>query len=80
MKAYLFNPENGLYEGETFTEEELVRYEEGITLIAPPRHESGQVPIFDTSHLVWKLLPIKTVHEQLVEKIDTGTTSLPQRR
>jgi len=68
MKAYLFNPESGLYEGETFVEEELVRYDEGITPIAPPPHEAGQVPLFDPAHLAWKVLPIKTVHEQLLEK------------
>jgi hypothetical protein len=65
MKAYLFNTDNGLYEGETFEEAGMLQYVEGITTIAPPRYEAGQVPVFDAEHDGWQVLPVSVVCAQL---------------
>jgi hypothetical protein len=34
MRIYLFDPENGVYEGETFDEGGIINLDEGITTIA----------------------------------------------
>jgi hypothetical protein len=65
MKAYLFNTENGLYEGETFEEADMLQYEEGITPVAPPDYEHGQVPVFDCGKNDWAVIPI-TIAKQLL--------------
>jgi hypothetical protein len=65
MKTYLFNSENGLYEGETFEEADILQYEEGITSIPPPDFEHGQVPVFDRSKNGWAVIPV-TIAKQLL--------------
>lgn len=68
MKAYMFNTENGLYEGETFEEADMLAYEEGITTIAPPRYEAGQVPLFNFAQEGWKVVPASRIREQILGK------------
>ncbi|HTP65838.1 MAG TPA: hypothetical protein VMJ66_10650 [Geobacteraceae bacterium] len=58
MKIYLFNPENGVYLGEDFADEKPMKRGESVvpadaTTIAPPRTESGQVPVFDAVAQRW---------------------------
>jgi len=65
MKTYLFNAENGLYEGETFEEPDMLQYEEGITTVPPPDYEHGQVPVFDRQENSWTLIPV-TIARQLL--------------
>jgi len=65
MKRYLFNPENGVYEGETFDESGIINHEEGITALAPPEYGPGLVPVFDRMACEWLLLPIKEVRRLL---------------
>jgi len=65
MKAYLFNIENGLYEGETFEEDDMLLQEEGITPIPPPDFEHGQVPVFDRRNNAWAVIPV-TIARQLL--------------
>ena len=65
MKAYLFNAENGLYEGEIFVEAGMLAYEDGITPIPPPDYEHGQVPVFDRKKNEWAVIPI-TIARQLL--------------
>ena len=65
MKAYLFNTESGLYEGETFVEAGMLAYEDGITPISPPDYEHGQVPVFDRKKNEWAVIPI-TIARQLL--------------
>ena len=65
MKAYLFNTENGLYEGETFEEADMLQYEDGITPIPPPDYEHGQVPVFDRQKNEWAVIPV-TIARQLL--------------
>jgi hypothetical protein len=64
MKAYLYNTENGLYEGEAFEKADLLQHEEGITPLAPPDYEHGQVPVFDRQKNSWVVIPI-TIARQL---------------
>jgi hypothetical protein len=68
MKIYLFNVENGLYEGETFEEPDMLEYEEGVTIIAPPLYEAGQVPVFDAEQDGWKVMPVSLVRDQFLGK------------
>jgi hypothetical protein len=65
MKAYLFNAENGLYEGETFVKDGILAYEDGITPIPPPDYEHGQVPVFNRREKTWAVIPV-TIAKQLL--------------
>jgi hypothetical protein len=65
MKAYLFNTESGLYQGETFEEPDMLQYEEGITPVPPPDYEHGQVPVFDHKKNEWAVIPA-TIARQLL--------------
>jgi hypothetical protein len=65
MKTYLFNAENGLYEGETFEEPDMLQYEEGVTPVPPPDYVHGQVPVFDRQKNSWTVIPI-TIARQLL--------------
>ena len=69
MKAYLFNEETGLYEGETFEEAGKLQHEDGITPIPPPDYEHGQVPVFDRREKTWALIPV-TIAKQLLRLND----------
>jgi hypothetical protein len=65
MKIYLFDTASGLYEGESFESDDMLRFQEGITTIAPPIYQKGEVPVFDTEHQRWKVMPISLVRELL---------------
>ena len=65
MKAYLFDIENGLYEGEAFEDPEMLQYEEGITPVPPPEYEHGQVPVYDRLKNEWAVIPINTAKQLL---------------
>ena len=69
MKAYLFNTESGLYEGETFEEAGMLQHEDGITTVPPPDYEHGQVPVFDRKKNEWSVIPI-TIAKQLLRLSD----------
>lgn len=65
MKAYLFNTENGLYEGESFEETDMLQYQEGVTTVAPPDYEHGQVPVFDRRKNQWAVIPVNIARQLL---------------
>jgi hypothetical protein len=65
MKTYLFNVDNGIYEGETFEEPDMLQYEEGITTVSPPDYEHGQVPVFDRQNNCWTIIPVTIVRQLL---------------
>ena len=73
MKTYLFNVENGLYEGETFEEADMLQYEEGMTPVPPPDYEHGHVPVFDRQKNSWTIIPV-TIARQLLNISTTDTT------
>jgi hypothetical protein len=73
MKAYLFNEENGLYEGETFEQADMLVCEAGITPVPPPAYEHGQVPVFDRQKNTWVVIPV-TLARQLLNIGTVGTT------
>lgn len=75
MKAYLFNTENGLYEGESFEDPEMLQYEEGITPVPPPEYEHGQVPVFDRQNNDWTVIPINIAKQLLNISSATSTES-----
>lgn len=76
MKVYLFNVENGVYEGELFEEVDRLVNEEGITAMAPPDYEHGQVPVFDRRKKEWAVIPV-TIAKQLlhIDAVNTERTS-----
>lgn len=76
MKAYLFNSETGLYEGETFEEPDMLEYEDGITTVPPPGYEHGQVPMFDRRKNEWAVIPI-TIARQLLNISPTRSEDNP---
>jgi hypothetical protein len=65
MKAYLFNSENGLYEGEIFEEPDMIQYEDGLTPIPPPDFEQGQVPVFDRRMNEWAVITVSIARQLL---------------
>ena len=73
MKTYLFNAENGLYEGEAFEDPEILQYEEGITPVPPPEYEHGQVPVFDRRKNSWAVIPV-SIARQLLNLGTSGST------
>ena len=73
MKAYLFNPENGLYEGETFAEADNLLLEDGVTRVAPPDYAHGQVPLFDRRRNAWTVVPVGVLHQLLDNRITNRT-------
>lgn len=73
MKAYLFNAENGLYEGETFEQADMLVNEDGITTVPPPDYGHGEVPVFDRQRNTWAVIPA-TIARQLLS-IGTGTAT-----
>ncbi len=77
MKVYLFNPENGLYGGESFEEADMLPYEEGVTPIPPPDYRHDQVPVFDRQKNTWVVIPI-TVARQLLNLKSVNTTETHQ--
>ena len=65
MKTYLFNIENGLYEGETFEEADMLPYEKGVTPVSPPEFDHGQVPVFDRGTNNWAIIPVSIARQLL---------------
>lgn len=77
MKAYLFDTETGLYEGETFEDADMLHNEDGITPVPPPQYSHGQIPVFDRSANDWTVISV-TVAKQLLRLdngVDTGSRS-----
>jgi len=74
MKAYLFDTESGLYEGETFEDADMLQYEDGITPVPPPDYDHGQVPVFDRKNNVWTVIPV-TIAKQLLHINGADTES-----
>lgn len=68
MKRYLFNPESGVYAGETFDERGIINLEEGITAVPPPDCSHGQVPVFNRDQGTWTVLPIPIVRQLARDK------------
>jgi len=66
VKVYMFNTENGLYEGETFVAADMLEYEDGVTTIAPPVHEDGFVAVFDVYRQKWSLMPMALARVQFL--------------
>lgn len=73
MKAYFFNTESGLYEGETFEEPDMLQYEDGITPVPPPDYEHGQIPVFDRQKNTWTVIPV-SMARQLLNVVTPGPT------
>jgi hypothetical protein len=65
MKIYLFNPENGIYEGEDFTDAALLPGREAIpthaTALAPPSYTKGEVPVYLAAEKTWVIRPVSAV-------------------
>jgi len=66
MKAYQFNEDTGLYEGEIFADSATLTYVGGVTTVAPPEYGTGQVPVFDTTAQQWELLPVAIARQLLL--------------
>ena len=77
MKAYMYNAETGLYEGETFEESAMLVYEDGITTVPPPDYGNGQVPVFDQGRQAWELLPITIVRQLLSKSLSSRAKDNP---
>lgn len=65
MKTYLFNIENGLYEGETFENADTLQYVEGMTPVPPPDFGHGQIPVFDSGENAWSVIPVNIARQLL---------------
>lgn len=56
MRVYLFDTNSGLYEGEDYWVSGDVSEYEGVTILAPPKVENGQLLFYDTTIGDWKLV------------------------
>jgi len=65
MKAYLFDTKTGVYQGETFEEAAMLKYEYGLTIVPPPEYEHGQVPVFDRQNKEWAVIPVSIARQML---------------
>ena len=65
MKAYMYNVESGLYEGETFDDEGRIAQANGLTTITPPTPKKGYVPVFNQNSQSWSLIPTDKMKERL---------------
>jgi hypothetical protein len=63
MKVYLFNVTSGLYEGEDYRDAAEMREDDGITSLAPPVYQPGQVPVYDRNRGIWQLRPIELLRK-----------------
>jgi hypothetical protein len=71
MKAYLYNTESGLYEGEVFEKSDLLQHKDGITPVAPPDYDRGQVPVFDLQKSSWTVIPVAIARQLLTSSADS---------
>lgn len=71
MKAYLFDTETGVYQGETFEYDDKIDEKEGMTAVAPPPYGTGQVPMFDAANKVWNAMDVSLVRRLFVERDTT---------
>lgn len=69
MKLYLYDSTTGIFEGEVFEESHAMGYVEGITNIAPPSYNHGQVAVFNRQKQVWEILATEIARQLL--KLDT---------
>lgn len=69
MKIYRYNQETGVYLGEDFADETLLKGRTVVpsdaTLLAPPTHEPGYVAVFDVRAGQWMLCERPTPAELL---------------
>jgi hypothetical protein len=65
MKVYMFNVESGLYEGEAYEDDSLIKSVDGLTPIAPPKFEKGQVPVFNLNSQGWSVVPLFEMKKRL---------------
>jgi hypothetical protein len=56
MKAYLFDPKTGLYEGETYEYVQFVNSEDGMTSVPAPDYNKREVPIYNAKSMQWHLV------------------------
>ena len=65
MKIYLFDSENGLYEGVTYEDPARLQNRVDVTPIPPPAYEAGQTLIFDLQKEEWVVMPTTIVRQLL---------------
>lgn len=65
MRAYMYDTGSGLYQGETFEYNNLIKYVNGLTTVPPPNHEKGFVAVFHKNRQVWSIVPIGEMRERL---------------
>jgi len=66
MKIYLYDEETGIYQGEDFSDLPSMKgaiavFPAGSTVIAPPVHSRGEVPVFDATVRQWAMRKAGTV-------------------
>ncbi|NVN97793.1 MAG: hypothetical protein HXX17_00605 [Geobacteraceae bacterium] len=66
MRAYLYDLETGLYQGETFEYEEIIDSGEGITRVAPPEHKSGYLALFVRNSGTWRVVTVESYRQMFV--------------
>lgn len=60
MKAYMFDLESGMYQGEVYEDANLMKYVDGITTIPPLQYGDDEVVVFDQNEQKWS---VKTISE-----------------
>jgi hypothetical protein len=70
VKIYLFNPENGIYLGEDYADEEPMKHGKfqvppDATTIAPPSVGHGEVPVLNFRDQRWEIRRIEDMQINL---------------
>lgn len=58
MRIYLFDRDNGVFQGEDFCEDQEFEERDGMTTVAPPR-KAGHVAFFDQNLRSWRLVKVE---------------------
>jgi hypothetical protein len=53
MKAYMYDPESGIYQGQVYEDGSLLKYIEGVTTIPPLPYADNEVLAFDGNEQKW---------------------------
>jgi len=61
----MYDSQNGIYEGATFEEPDIIHNEEGFTTIPPPEYENGQVAVFERRNNKWTVIPLNIAKQLL---------------
>ena len=65
MKAYFFDPESGIFQGEVHEDANYIQYIDGITTIPPLEYNDEEILLFDSQNQKWTVQKVVEVRKKL---------------